>query len=294
MMDGTKLLREEYTEYTIETPENVTFGYEIAGIGSRFIGALIDTTILVVALGLLNILVIVLINLLAGGDDLQVELESSEPAWVEGVVIALYALFNFALLWGYYILFELLLNGQSPGKRLAKLRVVRLDGGPIGFGEAAVRNLVRIIDFLPVGYGVGLVTMFCNRQTRRLGDLAAGTLVVKHQSDIRLATLTGPPQVTPVTMPATGGELLLPAWANAQRLDAADYELVQTTLARYRAGLLNPPLLARVAAAIATKMGPPPSSHNDYRSSNDGQGDSIQADLDLLRAVAEVYRRQAH
>jgi uncharacterized RDD family membrane protein YckC len=230
----------------------------------------------------------VLLNLLGDGDNV-LDLESSEPTWVEGVVIALYALFNFALFWGYYLFFEWLWSGQSPGKRMARLRVIRLDGGPIGFGETAVRNLVRIIDFLPVGYGVGLVTMFCNRQARRLGDLAAGTLVIKHQSAVKLVALAGPPQVTPVTTPAPGGELLLPAWANVQRLSAADYELVQTTLARYRAGLLNPPLLARVAAAIATKIGPPPSSYMDRRS-----GNVVQVDVDLLRAVADAYRRQAH
>ncbi|HXF63974.1 MAG TPA: RDD family protein, partial [Caldilineaceae bacterium] len=113
--DLTKLLREEYT---IDTPENVTFGYEVAGIGARFIAALIDTLLLGVGLLLLNILLVVLLNLVGSNAVVRFDLEAQGPSWIEGLVIALYALLNFAVFWGYYILFELFWNGQTPGKRV--------------------------------------------------------------------------------------------------------------------------------------------------------------------------------
>ncbi|MEK7327557.1 MAG: RDD family protein, partial [Chloroflexota bacterium] len=100
--------------------------------------------------------------------------ESPVIAWL----VAIFGLISFAFFWGYYILFEMLWNGQSPGKRWVGLRVIRTDGTPITLTESIIRNLVRLVDFLPAYYGVGVVTMFINEQSRRLGDLAAGTLVV--------------------------------------------------------------------------------------------------------------------
>jgi uncharacterized RDD family membrane protein YckC len=257
-----------FQEYTIETPENVSFGYEVAGIGSRFIAALVDTTILGVLLLGLNVALLVLVSAL-GGDMESVELsvEDEPAAWVIGFVIALYALLNFAIWWGYYLFSEWLWHGQTVGKRVAHIRVVRLDGAPVSFLPVAVRNLVRIVDFLPMAYGVGLVTMFCNRQTRRLGDFAAGTLVVKDQGELALDMLmASPPAPSPATTlhrpePGPSPDLTPDQdWSGIRRLTAADYELVQETLARYRVGQLDAALLARVAAAIATKLERAPSS----------------------------------
>ena len=140
------LLREEYT---IDTPENVTFGYTIAGIGSRFIGCLIDTTILVVLLLLLNIGLSLLLAWL--GDNAPARPLDAEPTpdWITGLLVAIYALINFAIIWGYYMAFEMLWNGQTPGKKVANTQVVRANGAPAEFGEVASRNVVRIIDFLP-------------------------------------------------------------------------------------------------------------------------------------------------
>jgi uncharacterized RDD family membrane protein YckC len=91
--------------------------------------------------------------------------------------------------WGYYILFETMWEGQSPGKRALGVRVLKTSGMPIGFLDAVIRNLVRIVDFLPFFYGVGVVTMFISPQSRRLGDLAAGTLVVRERVAITLDSL---------------------------------------------------------------------------------------------------------
>ena len=85
----------------------------------------------------------------------------------------------FALFWGYYMVFEVTSNGQTLGKRALGLRVIKDGGYPIGFADSAIRNLVRVVDFLPFFYGAGLLTMLINGNWKRLGDLAAGTLVVK-------------------------------------------------------------------------------------------------------------------
>lgn len=159
----------------IDTPENVTFGYEIAGIGSRFLAALIDTALITVLQLLTAILVFLLLDQSNGAQPDITSITSSLSAWAVAVV-GLIALFFY---WGYYIFFEMLWNGKSPGKKAVKLRVIRVDGTPITITESFVRNLVRMVDFLPAFYGVGVIVTFINPQTRRLGDLAAGTLVVR-------------------------------------------------------------------------------------------------------------------
>jgi uncharacterized RDD family membrane protein YckC len=262
-------------EYTIDTPENVSIGYSVAGIGNRFIAALIDSLLLAGALILAQILLIVVLALLRGPVGFWEELEAD---WREGLVVALYALGTFCLIWGYFILFEWLWNGQTPGKRVSKIRVVRMDGSPPRFLDIAVRNLVRIIDFLPFGYGLGLVTMFFNREARRLGDMAAGVMVVKDRGELRLEDVTGPisrdqgdranavPSVSPVApavqTPADISSARQPDLFTAiRRLRVADYELMQESLRRHDAGTLDVALLTRLAQAMAQKAGsdlPPP------------------------------------
>lgn len=171
---------------TVATPENVAFGYEVAGIGSRFLAALVDTFILLVVqliVGLGSVLLVYFVLRDLVGDD------NALGPWLVG----LFGLIGFALLWGYYIFFEMTWNGQSPGKRWAGLRVIRTDGTPLTLTESLVRNLVRLIDFLPAYYGVGVVTMFITSQSRRLGDLAAGTLVVRDRASVTLESLTAAP-----------------------------------------------------------------------------------------------------
>ncbi|HEY0796786.1 MAG TPA: RDD family protein, partial [Acidisarcina sp.] len=101
-----------------------------------------------------------------------------DQATVEKWVEAIFILVPFLLHWGYFTLFEALWNGQTPGKRVAKIRVIKDTGRPIGLFESMGRNLVRIVDMLPGIYAVGVITMFLNRRQQRLGDLVAGTIVV--------------------------------------------------------------------------------------------------------------------
>ena len=228
----------------INTPENVVFGYEVAGIGSRFLAAVVDTTLIVVLLILANLTLFFLVaNLLSG------EVITQSASWVA----ALLGLVSFAFLWGYYIFFEMLWNGQSPGKRWLGLRVVRTDGTPIGLSEAIIRNLIRIVDFLPAYYGVGVITMFLNEQARRLGDLAAGTLVVYDRGNVTLSSLQTRTIASPPTGEATGIFSHLPL----EQLTPDDVALAENFLQR-RHQLQNADALAvELAQALLAKMGTP-------------------------------------
>ena len=175
-------------DYNIDTPESVAFDYTVADVGNRFLAALVDMFLVVLALAGLNGLLVAVLS--ASGVDVSLfGLDESGIGWGAGLAIAIYAILNFVVFWGYFMLFELKWNGQTIGKQAVKIRVVRVDGSPAGATEVAVRNLVRIIDFLPSMYLIGLITMLSNRQARRLGDLAGGTLVVKADSPVKLDDL---------------------------------------------------------------------------------------------------------
>lgn len=207
----------------IDTPENVVFGYEVVGIGSRFLAALIDTTIIGLLLVAANA---ILIFVLLGGFD--------SPSLGNSFVLALLSLISFAFFWGYYIFFEMRWNGSSPGKRQVGIRVIRADGTPITLAESVIRNLVRLVDFLPGAYGLGLVTMFIDNKARRLGDLAANTLVVREQTAVSLESLSQATTSTnPVTSRAPGTAEREAAKWPVDKLNEADIQLAESLLQRY-------------------------------------------------------------
>lgn len=207
----------------ISTPERVAFQYEIAGIGSRFLAQVVDSLIITVAL--------IAVSILAGA--LGGIFSSYELGLLVEVILV------FVLLAGYFLVSEAVWNGQTVGKRAARLRVVGDQGQPITIGQSIIRNLIRIVDFLPFFYGVGMLTLFINGRGKRLGDFAAGTLVVRDKERISLYDLGGtapssqpavptpPPSIwstpssasTPLTpsTPATG----MPLDANLRRLVVA-------------------------------------------------------------------------
>ncbi len=227
----------------IDTPENVAFGYEIAGIGSRFLAALVDT-LFILLLQLFTYLFLFLALYQSYGDF------SSEmlTPWL----IAALGLLAFAFLWGYYIFFEIAWNGQSPGKRWAGLRVIQASGAPITPAEVVIRNLVRAIDFLPAYYGVGLVAMFLDRQSRRLGDLAAGTLVVREQKEIKLESLTSRP---PLLGSRSQSVIDLVAGLPIESLRDQDIALIENYLQR-RETLSNRDALTRhILHSLYQRMG---------------------------------------
>ena len=207
----------------IDTPENVVFGYEVVGIGSRFLAALLDTTIIALLLVAAN--AILFYFFLRGLDD-----GGSGNAFV----VALLSLISFAFFWGYYIFFEMRWNGSSPGKQLVGIRVIRGDGTPITLAESIIRNLVRLVDFLPGAYGLGLVTMFIDGKARRLGDLAANTLVVREQTAVSLESLNETTsQSNPVASRAPGAAEREAAKWPVEKLTEADIQLAESLLQRY-------------------------------------------------------------
>lgn len=167
-------------QLTIETPEQVAIRFPIAGVGSRFLALLADLLLQAVGYGILILIIALLINSLARsgvavpGD----RLSDSAAKWVIAGII----LFVFLIYWGYFTLFEAFWNGQTPGKRFCKLRVIRDSGRQITLFESMTRNLVRVIDWFPGIYAVGVITMLCNKRNKRLGDLAAGTLVIHERA----------------------------------------------------------------------------------------------------------------
>lgn len=166
---------------SIDTPENVVFGYSLAGLGSRFLAALVDSAIILV--------IQILVTLTTLFFAMRSVFENPDET-IEIWAASLLGILAFLFFWGYYIFFELNWNGQSPGKRMVGIRVIRTDGTPITLGEALIRNLVRLVDFLPSFYGVGVIAMFVDGRSRRLGDMAAGTLVIHDNGAISLEHLS--------------------------------------------------------------------------------------------------------
>jgi uncharacterized RDD family membrane protein YckC len=261
---GEKLNRMN-DEIRIETPEAVSFGYEVAGIGSRFMAALVDS-LLIVIIEAMVLLVVVGVLTATPGDLLSGQL----GVWI----VAGLGLLAFALLWGYYLFFEMLWNGQSPGKRWVGLRVIKDTGAPVSLVDSAIRNLVRLVDFLPAYYGVGVLVMFLNDQARRLGDFAAGTLVIRERKDVTLESLTASPRPSEPGTPVES----LPGLEN---LTSDDYDLIVRFLQR-RHGLANRDQLAlRLAATIDARMGLSP------------RNPSPQAAEQFLEHVVNDYRQRA-
>ena len=157
----------------IETPERVPLHFALASIGNRFIACAIDHTIQIVTL----IVISIVFAIIADFADLGSRL-SNAPKWV----IALLIVVVFLLMSGYFAFFEWLWSGQTPGKRWMKLRVIREDGRPISFFEAIVRNLLREFDIMPFPfYSIGLISVFSTNRDQRVGDLVAGTVVVRER-----------------------------------------------------------------------------------------------------------------
>ncbi|HEV3261046.1 MAG TPA: RDD family protein [Gemmataceae bacterium] len=163
--------------HDVMTTEKVPFSYRVAGLGSRFLAWLIDLGV-IIFLAFVGLVVAM-----------------AAAAGRQGLGTAILAVWTFVLQWGYFVLFEWLWHGQTPGKRLLGIRVIQWQGTGVSFFQAAVRNVLRVADGLPLLvvdvvppllYGVGFLTAACNREHRRLGDLAAGTLVVHVQAKPRL------------------------------------------------------------------------------------------------------------
>lgn len=156
----------------IETPERVPLHFALASIGNRFLACAFDHFLQTLMIALLYIIVINVAN------GLSLSGMSDAPKWA--IVLLIIGIF---IIWtSYFVIFEWAWNGQTPGKRWLRLRVIREDGRPITFWEAAVRNLLRIFDIMPLPfYSVGLISVFISLRDQRVGDLFAGTVVVRER-----------------------------------------------------------------------------------------------------------------
>jgi uncharacterized membrane protein SpoIIM required for sporulation/uncharacterized RDD family membrane protein YckC len=180
-------------QLAVETPEHVAVGYELADLGSRFAALLIDGFIVCCGLLVLGV------GLPLLGAAMGV------PGWLAGVGLGAILLLAFAWLWGYFVYFEGLRDGQTPGKRRMGIRVVHDGGYPLTVRGAAVRNLLRIVDMQPgITWLVGGAAMMMHGETKRLGDMAAGTVVVRERTAAVLpeeaaagADAAGPPRLSP-------------------------------------------------------------------------------------------------
>ena len=158
-------------ELVIETPERVELHYVLANVGNRFLAAAIDH--------LIQIALMLVIFVMAGAFS-DWKFFASMDVWAAALTV----LAVFAIYWGYFVVFETLWSGQTPGKRMMRLRVVREDGRPVRFFEVFVRNLLRLaLDFQPLpSYAIGVISIIFSARSKRVGDFVAGTVVVKERA----------------------------------------------------------------------------------------------------------------
>ncbi len=223
---------------SIVTPEAVSLTVDVAGLGSRMIAAIIDTAIQVVAIVRLSFLFTALAETANGGG----------PGTA---LVVIFLVVLFVLTWGYYPLFEGLWEGRTPGKRAQRLRVVRVDGQPVTIGPVLVRNLLRIVDFLPFYYVIGVISMILSKRSQRLGDLAAGTIVVRERS----MPVPVPLVLAPSEWRSHTAELV-----DSSGLTEREYGLVRSFLER-RASMdesARRSLAAKLADAFRARLGPGP------------------------------------
>jgi len=219
----------------VRTAEAIAVQYELAGLGSRFLALCVD---IAVQLGvvLAGFVIFLIIGALAGPE--RNPLNVREAAVADSFLIALGAIAGFILFFGYFIIFDLLWNGQSPGKRALGLRVVRDGGFPVDAGASVTRNLVRVVEMSLGFYVISAVVTLISPENKRLGDLAAGTIVVRDDAAVipTLATIVREEAATD------------------DGLDLADRALIDQYLAR-RANL-DPLAAQTIAAALAERVRP--------------------------------------
>lgn len=200
---------------TIETPEQTALEFAIAGIGSRFLAILID--VLVQS----GVAIAAVFGFIVISSGLSV-VNSKAGLWVTAFIV----LFYFLLYFGYYAFFEIIWNGQTPGKRRVGIRVIKEDGRPLTPAESIGRNLMRIVDWLPAFYGVGILCAFLTKGNKRLGDLVVGSLVVRETSLAELKPIwqTAPAQES--RFPKGSGPL------GADKLTSQEAALIESFLSR--------------------------------------------------------------
>jgi uncharacterized RDD family membrane protein YckC len=235
-MLGGAMLPASSPSLDVATPERVALTLPVAGIGYRCLAWLIDAAILflfwVTAYFVFSLLVSDIVGLFRG---------------LSGFVQTLLAVGIFATQWLYWTVNEVFFNGQTPGKRVMRIRVVRADGSPVGVYESAVRNLLRAVDFLPILYATGCITMLMSRQHRRLGDMVAGTLLVREER-FNLDKYTAPTSAAVSPRPGPAVAASAPV-----RMGPAEVEFILAFLERAR--WLEPEARLRLGTRMVERFG---------------------------------------
>jgi uncharacterized RDD family membrane protein YckC len=217
---------------TIETPEQTALEFPIAGVGSRFLAFALDSVIQALVTG------IVVIGLGFGSAWIARLGAVMSRVWIISIVV----IFFFTIYYGYFAIFEAIWNGQTPGKRLLRIRVIKETGRPITPVESVARNLLRIVDQLPAFYAVGISSVLLSKQGKRLGDFVAGTIVV-HERALQ--------DVKPLWQPLQGAA---PLSSGSQQISDEDLSLIEAFLNRRDA--LEPGVRFRMAEQILARLRP--------------------------------------
>jgi len=220
----------------LELPEEIDLQVELANVGSRTLAILVD-----LALGGLVLFIVYALSMLLARNTVDDWLTKFSANAFKTVLMLLV----FGFQWGYFNFFEWLWNGQTPGKRLLSLRVIKVDGSPVSAVDVLLRNLSRPIDTLgPMGL-IGLVMIFVSRKAQRLGDLMARTLVI-HEARIDWSLFD--------ELPGPHDEGETPRFAPAIRLTSAQWELLHRYLNRREK--LQPDARARLAQSLYDALKP--------------------------------------
>jgi uncharacterized RDD family membrane protein YckC len=223
-------------QHTIETPEQMSLDLPMAGIGSRFLAMAVDTLIQF-GIGLVTAIVV---GFLGAAGALSGLFQQSSVWLVAGLVIVI-----FLLMYGYFAVFEIIWNGQTPGKRIAGIRVVKDSGRPLTAAEAIGRNLFRIVDELPGFYAVGVLVALLNAKNKRIGDFIAGSIVVREASLSELKPVWQSPDAEAArSTPPLGGA----------KLSIEDLSLIDTFLNRRHS--LAPDVRSQMAHQILNRLKP--------------------------------------
>jgi uncharacterized RDD family membrane protein YckC len=254
----------------IATPEGITVDLVLAGLGSRFAASLIDLA--------LKTVLIVAALLLAGllGD----------------FGLALYSIASFVIYFGYDVAFEVLANGRTPGKRWTGLRVLRDDGRTVDLLSSCIRNVIRLVDGLPLLYVPAMVSILATGKNQRIGDLAARTIVVREPRKKEIApTPAAPP--APAAPPLDFGGFQLPAGVGPRR------SAVATANGALDVSAVSPDDLAAIRAFLDRRRDLPPGVRGDIARRiasalhpRVGGATAHFDDEDLIEAVAAAKARE--
>jgi uncharacterized RDD family membrane protein YckC len=225
------------TTLELETPEHIAFRYQLAGPARRAAAYAVD--LLVRGAILLGCALVLILTSAATTKDLA--------GFEAGAMMLLF----FILEWGYFVAFDVLADGASPGKRAFQLRVIHQDGRPISLSDSILRNLLRAADLLPIAYGLGVVSMMLDKKFRRLGDFVAQTVVVyepvsklaKGKKESPRREILGLPARPTLSAEERSALALfyrrLPHLSDARALELADL-IAPAFVERYRLGRVDP------------------------------------------------------